>query len=317
VSSALPAITGSALATQWALQPVAVLAVLAMLVWYARGVRTLRSRGEFWPRRRSVTFLVGVGLFTWTTCGFPQAYANSLFWTWTAQTLALLLVVPVALMAGQPVELARRLSGDRSLSDRFLRSEFGRLLGSPLVGPALIPVLAVVLFFGPVPGWSIEVAAVGWLLQPVLIMLGSMIVLPLVSSTDDRGSLAVGLAMSIGFLELLLDAIPGIVLRLQTSLTSTFFDHRALHSWSPTPLHDQQVGGSVLWCVAEILDLPFLLLVFRRWVRADAREAAEIDTVLDAERIARSPREENSIEGPADQPWWVTDREMQNRMRRR
>ncbi len=43
----------------------------------------------------------------------------------------------------------------------------------------------------------------------------------------------------------------------------------------------------MLWCIAELIDLPFLLLVYRRWLRADARDAAAVDAVLEAERAAR------------------------------
>ena len=123
---------------------------------------------------------------------------------------------------------------------------------------------------------------------PVLIVaVGALIVLPLVSTDDSRGSMAVALALTIGVFELLLDAIPGIVLRLRTTIVTSYFDHRTEHTWSPGHLHDQQLAGAVLWCVAELIDLPFLFLVYLRWLRADERDAAEIDTVLEAERIAR------------------------------
>jgi putative membrane protein len=55
-----------------------------------------------------------------------------------------------------------------------------------------------------------------------------------------------------------------------------------------------------------------MLLVYRRWLRADARDAAAIDAVLDAERIARSA----DTDAPADAPWWLTDPAMQDRLRR-
>ena len=102
-----------------------------------------------------------------------------------------------------------------------------------------------------------------------------------------RSSLAVGLSLAIGSFELVLDAVPGIALRLHSTLSTTYFDHRASHTWSPAALHDQQTAGSVLWCVAELLDLPFLVIVFRQWLTADARDAAEVDAVLEAERVAR------------------------------
>jgi len=84
-----------------------------------------------------------------------------------------------------------------------------------------------------------------------------------------------------------LDADPGIALGLHTSLATPYFEHRANHPWSPAGLRDQQIAGAVLWCVAELIDLPFLLLVYRRWLHADASKAAEVDAVLEAERVVR------------------------------
>jgi cytochrome c oxidase assembly factor CtaG len=230
--------------------------------------------------------------------------------------LALLLVIPGILMGGQPVELGRLVSGPSSLGVRLIHSRVGKTLASPLVGPVIIPILSTLIFFGPVPGWAVGTPAIGWVLQLALLSIGAMIVLPLVASDDGRGSLAVAGAMAIGFLELLLDAVPGIVLRLQTHISSTYFDHHLVQSWSPKPIHDQQYAGGVLWCAAELLDLPFLILVFRRWLRADARDASEIDTVLEAERISRGTESAapDSASG-RDQPWWLNDPTLGRRYR--
>jgi putative membrane protein len=174
------------------------------------------------------------------------------------------------------------------------------------------------LFFGPLPAWAIRWAPVGWVLQLVVLGIGGLIVLPLIGLDEEPSSLAVGLSLAIGSFELVLDAIPGIALRLQTHLATSYFDYRHQHSWSPSALHDQQFAGAVLWCAAEVIDLPFLLLVFRRWIRADARDAAQVDAVLEAERAARAslaPEPQPGDEGPADAPWWLSDPAMQRRLR--
>lgn len=314
---ALPSPVFAALATQWVLQPLAILTAVLATAWYARSVRRLVRAGGEWPVRRSVLFGAGLALLVWTSCGFLQAYASSLYWVWTTQTLTLFLLVPFILLAGQPIQLARRHSGRDGVLDRFLRSRLGRILGNPLVGPALVPLLSGVLFFGPVPAWAIAAPVFGWALQVLLVAVGGLILLPLIGLDDEPSSLTVGLTLAIGSFELVLDAIPGIALRLHSSLVTSYFDYRSGHPWSPRPLHDQQIAGAILWCVSEIIDLPFLLIVYRRWLRADARDAAVIDAVLDAERIARSGLDESDeADSQADAPWWLTDRAMQNRLRR-
>ena len=334
MNAALPAPALGDLFLRWSPQPIAITAALAALLGYGWSWRQLRpavGRTE-WPKKRIVAFSLGIVVFLWTTCGLPQVYASSLYWMWSSQLLTLLLIVPVIVMAGQPVELARRAHGGRAWAVRFVASPAGRLFANPLVGPVLIPALSVVLFFGPVAGCAIgrgpADAIFAGILPVLVVTAGALIVLPLVSVDDDRGSMAVGLALTIGVFELLLDAIPGISLRLHTTLVTTYFDHRVHRSWAPTALHDQQLGGAVLWCVSEVIDLPFLILIYVRWLRADARDAAEIDTVLEAERIAQGRSVAGSAEPgstesgsaelrPAtDQPWWLSDPSMRERYRR-
>lgn len=327
VPAALAQPEPSSVLTQWTAQPLAIAVIVLLVGGYLVGLRRLDGP---WPRGRTAAFAFGMLALTWTTCGFFQVYADSLYWAWTAQALVLWLVVPILVLVGHPVQLARAAAAGTSAAragagagadswlERALRSRFCRLIGNPLVSPALVPLLSFVLFFGPLPGWAIEWAPVGWLLQIVLLVVGGLLVLPLVGLDEDATSLAVGLSLAIGTFELVLDALPGVVLRLHNGLATSWFAHRTLHSWTPNPLHDQRVAGATLWCIAEIIDLPFVWLVFRRWVRADARDAAVADAVLEAERAARGALSgEHAAEPDRDVPWWLSDPTMQERMHRR
>jgi cytochrome c oxidase assembly factor CtaG len=298
--------------TAWAPQPVAIVVAGAIVAGY---VVALRRAATPLPRWRIAVFGLGVALLAWVSCGFLEVYADSLYWVWTAQTLLLWLVVPILILGGHPVQLARQLPAAGARIDRALRNPICRVVGNPLVAPALVPVLSFVLFFGPVPEWAARFAWFAWLLQLALLLIGALMVLPLVGLDEEASSLAVGLSLAIGCFELVLDALPGVVLRLRNSLVTGWFDHRDLHSWTPDALHDQRVAGAILWCIAEIIDLPFLVLVYRRWLRADARDAAEVDAVLEAERSARQGLPD--AEAERDAPWWLTDPTMQQRLRHR
>lgn len=298
----LPAPTPSAMLTAWTVQPVAIAVAVLLVGWYVAA-----GRGRVRPGQAAV-FAVGVALLLWSTCGFAGVYLGHPFWVWTAQQLALLLVVPYVVLAGGPLDLAGRPVR------WFIGTPFVRTLANPLIGPALVPLLSVVLFFGPVPRWAVAVPVFGWVEQLLVVVIGALIMLPLVGAGGvPRSSLAVGVSLAIGSLELVVDALPGIALRLHRTLLTSYFDIRPNHPWSPAPLHDQQIAGAVLWAVAELLDLPFLILVFRQWIRADARDAADIDAVLEAERAARG---DESDELGRDAPWWLSDPAMRDRMGR-
>jgi cytochrome c oxidase assembly factor CtaG len=317
VTTALPTPSVTGLLTEWSAQPLVLATATLLAGWYWRSIIVVRAAGGGWPARRSAAFGAGLTIGVWTTNGFPQAYVGSLFWIWTAQVLTLLLLVPLVVLAGGPLQLAKLRSGESGWAQRFLRSRPARVLANPLVGPALVPLLSVVLFFGPLPRWAIDVAPFGWLVQLLVLATGALIVLPLVGVEDPPSSLRVGLALAIGSFELVLDAVPGIALRLHRSLSTSYFDVRTTHSWSPAALHDQQLAGAILWCVAELIDLPFLVIVFRQWLRADARDAAEVDAVLEAERIARGVERPNAEPDQRDVPWWLSDPAMRERLRRR
>jgi len=318
MSSALPKPGLVPLFAQWTWQPVAIVAVLALGGWYAWAVRTHVRAGNVWPRRRPITFTLGLVLAVWVTCGFLQVYLRSLYWVWTTQVLTLWLLVPAVLLTAQPLQLAVAVHGPDAWLGRALRTRPARVLSNPLVAPALVPILSGVLFFGPIPQWGAFTPAFGWILQPALVVLGGIILLPLLGIDEHPSTLAVALTLAIGCVELVLDAVPGIVLRLHRGLVSGYFDHRLLHPWSRTHLQDQQTAGSVLWVIAELIDLPFLLLVFRQWLRADARDAAAMDAVLDAEHAARGGLDgaaQPPGTGDADAPWWLSDPNWQRRMR--
>ena len=278
-------LSAEVVAGRWSIQPLAVIAAAAALAWYLRAT----SRQPAWSGRRTAWFVTGLVLWLAVCCGPATHYDRSIYWVWVSQALTLLLIVPMPLMLGQPTELVRLPAIVEKLS-------------SPLLGPALVPLVCVAALFGPVPGWAAQHAAVGWLVQLVLVLLGALIVLPLVIAVDTATSVAVGIAVAVGFVELLIDAVPGIVLRLSTHPASSFFAHRLPLAQAPAWLHDQQIGGGVLWCVAELLDLPFLVLIFRRWVRADARDAAVVDAQLE--------------DAPQDgTPWFLDDPRLRDRLR--
>ncbi len=133
---------------------------------------------------------------------------------WIGQLLLLLLVVPLLVFAGQPVALARDVTGPDGPTERVLRSAPVRVLGHPLVGPALVPAVFLVILFGGVGESAASHPWAGWALHVVLLLIGALIALPLVDSGRARTSLLVALALAVGMIELIMDAFPGIAMRL-------------------------------------------------------------------------------------------------------
>ena len=221
------------------------------------------------------------------------------------------------------------VDGSRSRVIRTLGSSPVRAMGHPLLGPLLVPIVAALLFFGGVGAVALQAPEAGWGLHLLLLGVGALIALPLVDRDDPRSSLAVGLALGVGLLELMVDAFPGIALSFQTHLTLTQFGVDR-PGWAGSALDDQHTAGGIMWAAAEVLDLPFLVLAATRWMRADALEARRVDAELDAADAAavagrETPSDEASVKDAAGnpghapvtaRPWWLDDPELRDRYRR-
>ena len=156
-------------------------------------LRAYAASGRPWPRGRSSTFGVGLALLLWTTCGFLEAYADSLFWVWTSQTLVLWLIVPVVLLVratrcSSRARCARPGAGSSGCCARA-RAVACQPADRPGARPAAVrPSCSS----GRCRAGPSTTPPVGWLLQLLLVAVGAVMVLPLVGLDDDVTSLAVG-----------------------------------------------------------------------------------------------------------------------------
>lgn len=302
------------LLVDWRPDYVMLVVAAAVGLGYYRTRRAASVKGIAWARHRDVTFWLGLFAIVWTTNGFAQARSFQLMWVWMMQELLLLLIVPFIVMSAQPLSLVAAVYGPDNAVSRLLRTKILRFFGSPMVSPVLVPILSVLLVFGGLGDFAVSSVLAGGLVHLLLLFAGALVALPLVNMDDRRTSLAVGLSLGVGFVELIMDAFPGVALRFQTHLTLMHFAENR-PAFSPNPIDDQHIAGGMLWIVAELVDLPFLILAARSWIRADARDAATVDAELDA-KAARAADEQTLEESPADRPWWLDDPDLPDRFRR-
>jgi len=273
----------SALVTSWTGDVPALLLAAVVVFLYLRGVRRRAGR---WPLRRTLSFLLGMALFLYLSCGFPGVYGVSLRWVFTLKVAGYVFVVPLLLAAGRPLALARETLGEtgRRRVDAFMSSRVVRLLSHPVVSP-LLGLALFASFLTPVLHLlrTDPVAdALTVLLAPAL---GLLMVLPAVEGEERPASSAV---MVVGFIyvfiELLADAVPGILLRLSGTVLDGFSGPvPGALGWFPGALRDQQLAGDLLWFVAEVVDLPLIVLMMIRFQRTDRADAQAIDDLSDEE----------------------------------
>jgi cytochrome c oxidase assembly factor CtaG len=303
-SGSLPAPTLRAALTVWQFDPLIVAILIAAAAGYLAGVRAARRRGRRWPAGRTLAFAgLGLGALAVTGLGWPAVYARALFSVYALQLILLLMVVPLLLALGRPVELAMAALGETGAARlrRVLSSRGARLFTVPVVSPLLLAVIPFAVFFTPWYPGTLRYPALAMLTRVLLLVVGLVVLVPLWEAGAIDARIPYALAMLFGFIELLADAVPGIVVRLETHV---FASAELVRAWGPSLLHDQQLGGDLLWCVGEAIDVPFLALLALQWYRSDVRHAAQIDSVLDAAPV---PATAGDTAEDTTRPWWEVD----------
>jgi cytochrome c oxidase assembly factor CtaG len=270
--------------TAWQIDWAAAALITVSAVLYALGLKAAAARGHRHPVWRTLAFyFLGLGLLAVLTCGFPGVFSSQLRWAFTLKISLLLFVVPLLIGLGKPISLARAALPVRGvdrlntvLAHRAVRLA-GNSMAAPLLGLALFSTFLTPAFY------TLRTAPLAEALLVIGVpLLGLMMALPIIEEADFRRSSAFFiLEFVFVFIELLVDAVPGILLRLNGQVLDHMTTVPSATGWFPDALRDQQLAGDVLWFICEIVDLPLIILMFIRFSRSDKREAIGFDDLTD------------------------------------
>lgn len=270
----------------WGFNPVAFLFAAVFSALYLLGLARLSRQGMRWPIWRTASFfLLGLGLYIWAEFGFLHVYSQQLRWAFTTRIALDLFGVPLAMLLGKPLELTRLAlaPGSAKRLDRFFDSMLVRLFGNAIFAP-LFALAFFMLFITPAGAVMRESIVWQHLTTVLAPILGLLMVLPMTKTASPRSTLFHTGEFFIAFVELMLDAIPGVVL----SISTTVLDGAAavtghLPAWFPSAIDDQHFSGNLLWMIAESVDIPILIMLFIRLAHADRRDAKTVDNLSDAD----------------------------------
>lgn len=333
VVAALPELTGSRLVGTWQLDAVALVAVLLLGAAYAAGVRRRRRAGQEWPLWRTAAFFVlGLGTLVVATMSSLAVYDRVLFWPAAVQNIALDLFAPLGLALGDPLALA----APGGAAQRAFASRPVRVLTYPLVSSVLVLASELTIYFTPYFATALGNGLVRQLMHLQLLLTGCLFVLPMLSRQELLPRwCSYPVRAALVFFDGLFDSVPGIVVMSSGTLVAGHWYRDHPRSWGPGLHQDQMLGGGLMLTLAELVGLPFLILVFVEWWRAEREKTVELDARLDREAALAGP-----VPAPASpaaatataaaavtasaaapemtRPWWETDQgEVGDRMRRR
>jgi putative membrane protein len=258
-------------------------------IGYLIGFVVVRRKGVRWSGWLVAAFyLLGIGSFLAVNLGFLGVYSHDLRWAFSTRTALLLFVSPALLALGRPVTLARNAFGSRGVGriDAFMSSRVIKFLGNAVVEP-FVTVLIFAVFLTPISG-VLRLSPIGQAGVTILIpLVGLLLVLPLIEYSERRTAFFVTVEFLLAFVALIIDAIPGILLRLSGTVLDGLGAVAGVHpDWYRSPLRDQQLSGDLLWFIAELADVPVLIILFVRWTRVDRTEAKSYDDLSDEEMDA-------------------------------
>lgn len=278
--------------TRWVADPTGLVLVALAIGAYLIGVVRATRRGVRWPVRREVAYAgLAVLPLAVAVCGPLAALRTQLLWTTTTRLAMLSAVVPVGVALGDPVGLARAGLGARGRArlERGLHTRLARVLTFPLVASLLaIGTLVAILTTGYL-GAALRSPAIDALMVVQVLVTGMLFIVPLVAEDLLPAWASPGVRMLLGFVDGLLDAVPGLLVML-ASVPLVSGIPGLLDGTHIEAGFDQQLAGGLLVAVSEVVGLPVIGVLFVQWMRADAAAAREIDAILDRE-------ERNGLDG--------------------
>lgn len=140
------------------------------------------------------------------------------------------------------------------------------------------------LFVAPIVGVLRTSPVIGEAIRAVTVVVGLVLMVPMMALTCLHASTFLAIEFLLAFVELVIDSIPGILMRLNDTVIDGITTVAGT-GWWPNPLHDRHLAGDLPWFIAEAADGPVLILLLR-WARRDRAEAADFDTLTHEAREA-------------------------------
>jgi putative copper resistance protein D len=256
---------------------------------YALGVVRLRSRGDAWPVLRTLSWLVGVAILVWVTCGAPAAYGRVSFSAHMVGHMTLSLAAPMFLVLGAPVTLVLRAVHPRTDGSRGPREWVHAVLDSRAVRVVAHPVVVAVLFTGSLvvfyfsPLFELALTThVGHELMGVHFLLAGFLLAWLMIGVDPGPRRpAPPLRLVILFVTMAFHAFFGIALLGSTTVLAQGYWSSVGRTWGRSLLEDQQYGGGVAWGIGELPTLALAVILAVQWAISDTRQARRRDRAVD------------------------------------
>ncbi|MBB6629126.1 cytochrome c oxidase assembly protein [Nocardioides sp. KIGAM211] len=274
--STLPPFSWHALLHTWHAQPAWTAFAAVALAAYVAGLVTCRRHGvRSVNAGRVACFVAGLVVLVLTVSSAIDVYAMALFWDHMVEHLLLIMVVPALLVLGHPLTVLRAAAETRGRADRV-----DRVLRSAPVAFVTHPAVGVAVYAGTIVGTHLTgfmdaMAQSSWLMgaeQVLYVGSGYLFLLTLIGYEPIRWRVSNLARVALVLLAMTPDTVVGIVL-LQTD-TDLFPVMEGAHpAWAPTPVHDLNIGGGLMWAAGDGLMMVLGIVVIIALISDQAQQS--------------------------------------------
>jgi putative copper resistance protein D len=282
----LPKLTAGRLFSTWSFHVWSALAAALLLIGYLLCWRAARRRGAAWRARSIVSWCAGIAVLVFTTQAGPRVYDDALFWVHMVSHLLLVMVVPVLLVMGRPLDLITAAL-PQPKADRFGRALRGRV-GSLVTNPGVGLVLYTAVIVGThLTGFMNQTMIHPWLTgleQLMYVVAGTLFFLPLIGDAPIRWKLSAPLRMAMLVVAMPVDTFTGVVLGQTEKYPWPMM--AAMHpAWAPNLLTDLHAGGAIMWVGGDAIMAVMFGVAAVNWARvAGSGNTSDLGGWLDSAR---------------------------------
>ena len=280
-----PELTIERYLTEWRFDLVWLLICGFGIVFYLAGVRRMRKRGDAWPLRRTVLWVLGMIVLFFVTNGAVNVYQKYLFSAHMLAHMTLSMMVPIFLVSGAPVTLALRTSTKRKDGSRgghewilcAINSRFARIVSNPIVAAVLFVGSLWIFYYSPIFAWATkDHLGHQWMIVHFLIV-GYLFVQSLIGVDPVPFRLPYPFRLLLLLGTMAFHAFFGLALMSGSALLLADWYGAMGRPWGPSAIMDQQTGGGIAWSVGEIPTVILAVVVVIMWSRSDAKETRRLD----------------------------------------
>jgi cytochrome c oxidase assembly factor CtaG len=276
---------GHRLVTEWQLDAVALAVLCVALAWYVTGIVRLRRRtGQSWPWLRTISFVAGLAICAYATCGAIAVYDQALFTAHMAGHLALVMAAPALIVVGGPLRLAVSAARPATAAriERVSRGSVVSLLTAP---PVALACYAAVIVGSHLTGLMDAIMQHTWAGQVehlVYLLVGYQLFVLVVGDEPIRWRLSTPVRWVLLAVAMAVDTFTGVTLMLASAPVAM----TAVPGLSVNPLDDTHAGGAIMWFWGDALMAVVMIGLVIGWLRTSGQSARDRSSWLEQAREA-------------------------------